>query len=158
VGFPKCTSFLFSKSYILYSMCGSCALTWSRETWSVGVMRYKFAARAWWCSPPASGSTCDPAENCEIIQLYALGWFVASCLALRSTPPPDREPQTGHQELDTGPVAAHRTFKIFARLSRSCRQSGAPQYMLTACCCEVAVASPSYALGASNVPQCQSGP
>jgi hypothetical protein len=26
--------------------------------------------------------------------------------------PPDREPQTPTQELDTGPVAAHKTFKI----------------------------------------------
>jgi hypothetical protein len=30
--------------------------------------------------------------------------------AARATPP-DREPQTGHQELDTGPVAAHKTSK-----------------------------------------------
>jgi hypothetical protein len=49
-------------------------------------------------------------------------------------------------------------FQKFVRLSWSFRQSGGLEYM-SAGRCEVAVASPSYALGrASDVPQCQSGP
>jgi hypothetical protein len=49
-------------------------------------------------------------------------------------------------------------FQKFVRLSWSFRQSGGLEYM-SAGRCEVAVASPSCALGrASDVPQCQSGP
>jgi hypothetical protein len=48
-------------------------------------------------------------------------------------------------------------FQKFVRLSLSFRQSGGLEHM-SAGRCEVAVASPSYALGASGVPQCQSGP
>jgi hypothetical protein len=49
-------------------------------------------------------------------------------------------------------------FQKFIRLSGSFRQSGGLEYMAAGRCDEVAVASPSYALGASDVPQCQSGP
>jgi hypothetical protein len=66
---------------------------------------------------------------------------------------PNAHPRTRHRA-----GCRSQDFQKFVRLSRSCRrQSRAPQHMVAARCA-VAVASPSYALGASNVPQCQSGP
>jgi hypothetical protein len=73
--------------------------------------------------------------------------------------PPDREPQTPTQELDTGPVAAHKTFKnssVYLDLVDSLGpQSTGLVGAVSTGGREVAVASPSYALGASNVPQCR---
>jgi hypothetical protein len=69
-------------------------------------------------------------------------------------------PKRATKESEQGRLAASSgvlEVQIFVRLSGYFRQPGYPKY-IAAGRCEVAVASPSYTLGASNVPQRQSGP